>query len=116
MPRQFNAYEPDSIDCAALVTALGEDFGVIGRVETRYELDLVVAIARCHLLGSTEPNDIIVQAKVTRPLRSSASLFVAHYSALLDCWHQLDRGVLAASARPIERGWNGRPRTPRRRT
>jgi hypothetical protein len=38
------------------------------------------------------------------------------YSALLDCWHQLDRGVLAAAERPIDRGWDGRPRAPRRST
>jgi len=38
------------------------------------------------------------------------------YSALLDCWHQLDRGALAVASRPIVRRWDGRPEQPRRRT
>jgi len=116
MPRQFTSYEPDAIDCAALCTALGEDFSMVARVETRFELDKVIVVARCYQLGRTTAGEVIVQSLVARPVKSSASLFVAHYSALLDCWHQLDRGVLGAASRPIERGWNGRPHTPRRRT
>lgn len=116
MPRSFQGYEPDAIDCQHLCDALGEDFGMLCQVVIQFSADEVIAIGRCRSLGCAPDSPVIVQALVRRPLKGSSSAYVLIYSVLLDCWHQLDRGVLAAAGRPIEHGWSGRPQTPRRRT
>lgn len=115
MPRKYTAYEPDQIDCHALAAALGNDFSVIPMVETIYGVDHIITVVRCRRLGDMPDGGVVVQALVKIALRSTRSLYVMQYSALLDCWHQLDRGVLAVADCPIERGWDGRPRTPHRR-
>lgn len=116
MPRNFHGYEPDGLDCAAIVSAIGDDFGQLATIGVTFSLDEVIVIVRCRRLVPEKENPVTVQALCRRPIKHAGSAWVMQYSALLDCWHQLDRGVLAASARPIERGWNGRPHTPRRRT
>ena len=115
MPAKYTAYEPDQIDCQALASALGNDFSVIPMIETVYGVDHIITIVRCRRLGGMPDGEIVVQAMVKVPLRLTRSAYVQQYSALLDCWHQLDRGVLAVADCPVERGWDGRPRTPRRR-
>jgi hypothetical protein len=116
MPRKYQGYEPDAIDCNALSTSLGEDFGVIAELATRYERDQVVVICTTRKIAEAPTGAVQVQALVRAPLRSAKSLFTMQYSALLDCWHQLDRGALAVASRPIVRRWDGRPEQPRRRT
>jgi len=116
MPRQFGGYEPDQLDCATLSLALSVDFGMMPEVKTTYSGDLVTVTCKCRILATDPDGPVIVQAIDRLPLKSRKSLYVMHYTVMLDCWHQLDRGTLAASTRPIERGWNGRPQTPRRRT
>lgn len=115
MPQQQHYYEPDAVDCYHLVAALGEDFGCVPEVETIYSLDRVEVRVRVHKLGQPGGDAVQVQARITRPLRQCRNLFVMQYSALLDCWHQLDRGVLGVARAPAVFGWNGRPETPRRR-
>lgn len=116
MPRHFGGYEPDQVDCQTLSLALSSDFGMLPEITTRYGADEVTVICKCRHLGALDPEDVIVQAKDSIPLKQHKSLYVMHYTVMLDCWHQLDRGVLAAAARPIVRGWDGRPQQPRRRT
>ena len=116
MPRQFGGYEPDQLDCGTISLALSTDFGMLPDVRTTYHGDLVTVTCKCRIVGSDPDGAVIVQAIDRIPLKNHKSLYVMHYTVMLDCWHQLDRGVLAAGARPIERGWNGRPQTPRRRT
>jgi hypothetical protein len=116
MPRQFEGYEPDQLDCNSLSIALSVDFGMMPEVKTTYSGDLVTVTCKCRILATDPDGPVIVQAITRIPLKTRKSLYVMHYTVMLDCWHQLDRGTLAASARPIERGWNGRPQTPRRRT
>lgn len=115
MPRPFTGYEPDAIDCNTLVNAIATDFGLVSEVSTEYGRDQVRVIVRCRPLGGEHAGVVQVQAMASAPLRTAKSLYIYQYSALLDCWHQCDRGVLTAAARPIERGWDGRPRTPARR-
>jgi hypothetical protein len=115
MPRQYTAYEPDQIDCQALAAALGNDFSVVPMVETVYGIDHIVTVVRCRKLADMADGKVCVQAMVKIPLRTTRSLYVMQYSALLDCWHQLDRGVLAVADTPVMRDWTGRPQTPRRR-
>lgn len=114
MPQPKHYYEPDAIDCSAMATALSEDFSVICELKTQYERDLVLVVARCYEIGGEEPGLVQVQAMVQAPCKARKSLYTLQYSAMLDCWHQLDRGNLAAASRPIERGWSGRPTVPRR--
>jgi len=116
MPRQFEGYEPDQLDCNTLSIALSVDFGMMPEVKTTYSGDLVTVTCKCRILATDPDGPVIVQAITRLPLKTRKSLYVLHYTVMLDCWHQLDRGTLAASTRPIERGWNGRPQTPRRRT
>lgn len=116
MPRKYTPYEPDQIDCQAIAASLGNDFGVVPMVETVYGVDHIITIVRCRKLGALPDGAVTVQAMVKIALRTTRSLYVMQYSALLDCWHQLDRGVLAVAETPIMRGWDGRPRTPRRST
>lgn len=116
MPQRPHMHEPDAIDCNTMVQALWEDFGVIYDLETRYELDTVVVICKTYKLREVEAGVVQVQALVKAPLKSRRSLYTLQYSALLDCWHQLDRGVLAVAQTPIERDWNGRPQKARRST
>lgn len=115
MPRQFTAYEPDAIDCDQITSSIAQEFGCVAELTTTYALDKVQTICRCWKFDGDAGRVVQVQSMASRSLKTNQSLFVQHYSVLLDCWHQLDRGVLAAASRPVERGWNGRPRTPRRR-
>jgi hypothetical protein len=115
MPRRFGGYEPDQIDCATISVALSSDFSVMPEVKTTYSGDLVTVTCRCRMLGMDPDGAVIVQAIDRVPLKARKSLYVMHYSVMLDCWHQLDRGTLAAATRPIERGWDGRPQQPRPR-
>lgn len=115
MPRSFNGYEPDAIDCDQLVRSLAEDFGVLCKLEVSYGLDKIQTIARCYRPADASPALPVVQALVSRPVKGAPSHYVAQYSALLDCWHQLDRGALAVAGVHVTRDWSGRPEVPRRR-
>jgi hypothetical protein len=114
VPKQQAYYEPDSIDCNTLVQAIGEDFGCVCAIDTVYELDQVRTTVRVYRLGERAAGVVQVQAVVKAPLKARKSLYTMQYSALLDCWHPLDRGVLAVAQKPMEREWNGRPKAPRR--
>lgn len=114
MPRRYEGYAPDQLDCNTMVTSIARDFGLMSVIETRYERDQVVVLVRCYAPGGAAADVVQVQALVRAPLRTAKSLYIMQYSALLDCWHQCDRGVLAVAQTPIERGWDGRPRTPGR--
>lgn len=114
MPRQFNSYEPDAIDCNAMWSALCNDFAVIPVITTTYARDKVVVIAKCYKIAGDDEGVVQVQAMVSAPLKAAKSGYVMQYSVLLDCWHQCDRGVLAAATRPVERNWIGRPQVPAR--
>jgi len=116
MPRQYTAYEPDQRDCEVMVRALGQDFSLMPLIETMYTQEQVIVIVRCRRVADFDADKIACQALVKAPIRTARSLYSMQYSALLDCWHQSDRGVLGVADRPIERGWDGRPRQPRRST
>lgn len=115
MPSKMHYYEPDQIDCNTMVTALGGDFGALPTITTTYERDKVEVVVKCTKVRETTPGLVSVQAKVSAPLRTARSLYSMQYSALLDCWHQYDRGTLAVDKTPISYSWQGRPQTPRRR-
>lgn len=112
MPRQFTSYEPDALDCNTMVTAIASDFGLIAEITTQYVRDKVQVVVRCRPIGGESAGVVQVQALVTAPLKTAKSLYIYQYSALLDCWHQCDRGVLGAAQRPVERDWRGRPQVP----
>jgi len=112
MPRKFNAYEPDAIDCNTMWSAICHDFGVIPSLSVAYERDRVVIICKCYKVAGEEPNVVQVQAMATKAQKGAGSQYAMQYSVLLDCWHQLDRGVLGAKTRPIDYSWNGRPQVP----
>jgi hypothetical protein len=114
VPQRINYHIPDAIDCNTLVTALGNDFSVLPNIESRYERDQVVVVVRCYKISQPGGDQVQVQAIVRSPLRGARSAYQMQYSALLDCWHQLDRGLLAVAKTPIEYGWNGRPQRPLR--
>lgn len=112
MPNSQHYYSPDAIDCDRLCHSLGEDFGCFARLEVEYALDYITVICRVYKGAGEQPGVVQVQSIVRAPLKSKRDLYVMHYSALLDCWHQLDRGVLAVATAPIEHYWNGRPKVP----
>lgn len=116
MPRVQHYYEPDQLDCNTLVTALGNDFGVLPEITTEYARDEVLVVVKCRKYGQPGGDAVQVQALVRRPLRAAKSLYTMQYSALLDCWHQLDRGTLGVAKTPVEYSWNGRPQVPGRHT
>lgn len=116
MPNKQAYYEPDAVDCNLLVTSLHSDFGVIPFLTTSYERDQVVVICTCRKACEAPDGVVQVQALIRAPQKARRSLYVMQYSALLDCYHQLDRGVLGVAQTPIERQWNGRPKVPGRRT
>jgi len=116
MPRKMEYYAPDQLDCNAMVSAIGNDFGLSCEITTEYGRDQVVVLVRCLVPGKLPDRVVQVQALVRAPLKTAKSPYTMQYSALLDCWHQCDRGVLGAAPRPIDHGWNGRPEMPRRRT
>jgi hypothetical protein len=112
VPRLQHYYEPDALDCNQCVTAIATDFGCLVEIDTRYERDKVTVIVKARLIGGVDNNVVQVQSLVSSPLKGAKSLYVLQYSAILDCWHQLDRGVLGVAQTPIERHWNGRPQQP----
>lgn len=116
MPRKIEFYTPDQLDCNTMVSAIGNDWGLVAEIVTRYELDYVIVVVRLRKTRPESSDPVVCQAMVKAPLKTAKSLYAMQYSALLDCWHQCDRGVLAAATRPIEHGWNGRPQQPRRHT
>lgn len=115
MPRKFTAYEPDAVDCNTMAHAISNDFGLIPEVTTTYAHDKVQIVVRCRTPAVEGAGVVQVQALVAAPLKTAKSLYIYQYSALLDCWHQCDRGVLGAAQRPIERDWRGRPIVPAKR-
>lgn len=115
MPRHIEFYTPDQLDCNTMITAIGGDFGGVCEITTEYTRDQVITVVRVRKISSQSTDLPLVQAMVKVPLKTAKSLYQYQYSALLDCWHQMDRGVLGAAARPIEHGWNGRPQQPGRR-
>ena len=115
MPRKINYHEPDAIDCNTMVSAIGSDFNCQCDITTSYERDQVVVLVRCYTLQQKASGVVQVQALSRAPLRTARSLYTMQYSTLLDCWHQLDRGVLSAATRPIEHDWSGRPKQPAKR-
>ena len=115
MPNKQAYYEPDQIDCDNLSSAIRGDFRVNPTLEVTFSLDMVLVVCRCYVPAIERPEKPIVQALSRFPLKARRSLYVAVYAVLLDCWHQMDRGVLAAADRPMPRDWSGRPRTPARR-
>lgn len=115
MPRKFTSYEPDAIDCATVQSAIGNDFGLYVEVTTSYALDRVTVIAKCRPVCDYPAGVVQVQALVTAPLKTAKSLYVMQYAAMLDCWHQCDRGVLGVAQTAVQRGWDGRPYTPAKR-
>ena len=115
MPRLNAHYEPDQMDCNTMITSIARDFGLTAEISTEYTRDRVWAFVRCKQPSADRTGAVIVQAVVSAPLRTAKSLYIYHYAALLDCWHQMDRGVLAAATTPIVRGWDGRPKAPARR-
>jgi hypothetical protein len=112
MPRKFTAYEPDAIDCNTVMNAIANDFGLLAEVETRYHLDTVTVIVRCRSVPKEGPQLVQVQALASAPLKTAKSLYIYHYAALLDCWHQCDRRVLAVRGVDRQSDWNGRPQQP----
>jgi hypothetical protein len=112
VPNRQHYYEPDAIDCNTAVQSLAQDFGVVAELSTRYEYDQVVVICTTRKIAEAPSGVVQVQSLVRAPLKSKRNLYVMQYSALLDCWHQLDRGVLGVAQTPIERQWNGRPKVP----
>jgi hypothetical protein len=116
VPKKQAYYEPDAIDCNTMSNAIAQDFGCLCDITTRFELDQVIVLVRAYQVVSAEAKEVKVQALSRMPLRHARNLYTQTYGALLDCWHQLDRGVLGAETRPVERGWDGRPRQPVRRT
>jgi hypothetical protein len=115
VPRKFTSYEPDQIDCNTMVSSIAADFGLVAEIETQYARDRVWAFVRCRQPATDGKGLVQVQAVASAPLRTAKSLYIYQYAALLDCWHQCDRGTLAAATRPVDRGWDGRPKTPERR-
>lgn len=116
MPRRIEYHAPDAIDCYTIFHAIANDFGLLPEVETRYEHDQVLVIVRCRKPDAARAGMVQVQAMVKTPFKTAKSLWQYQYSAMLDCWHQLDRGLLGNATTPIVRDWNGRPRTPERST
>ena len=114
MPNKQQYYEPDAIDCNTVSYALRNDYSVSPDLTTTYNNDYVEVICRCRRVGGADNGVVQVQSLVRAALKSRRSLYVMQYSALLDCWHQLDRGVLGVAQTPIERSWQGRPIQPAR--
>lgn len=112
MPNKQHYYEPDAIDCNAMQTAIAEDFACLCEISTSYARDCVEVVVKCYKIGQATERVVQVQALVKSPLKGAKSLYILQYSALFDCWVQLDRGVLASAQRPIARNWNGRPSRP----
>ena len=115
MPRKFTAYEPDALDCNTLCTAIYGDFALLPTITVEYGRDKVTVIVKCYKVMGIEDRVVQVQAMASAPLQAQRSNYVLQYAALLDCWHQCDRGVLSVAQAPVLRGWDGRPRTPERR-
>jgi hypothetical protein len=92
-----------------------EEFGIECKIEVTFKLDKVVTLARCYRPAVTSDAVPVVQALSRRPIKGHGSAWVAIFSVMLDCWHQLDRGVLGARPPVVSHGWDRRPEVPRRR-
>jgi len=115
MPRPYTAYEPDQIDLNTMLTALGEDFGMRCVLNVEIARDVVITTAKCYRFLGDDDDGPAVVARHKVQLRGQKSAWIGLYAVALDCWHQLDRGLLGAAQTPVIRGWNGRPQRPRRR-
>lgn len=115
MPRAFTSYEPDQIDLNTMLTALAEDFGVLCELSIEIARDVVITTAKCYKITGDRDDGPSVVSRHKRALRGSFSAWIGLYACAMDCWHQLDRGVLGVAQTPVIRGWNGRPQRPRAR-
>jgi len=116
MPRKFEGYSPDAIDCYSQAVALGEDFGVLVWVSFTWEGDWVVATATCRRIAESPDGAVVVQARAKRPLKSRPDMALMAFTVMQDCWHQLDRGVLGVKPPAVTHSWSGRPHVARRST
>lgn len=114
MPQSQRYYEPDAIDCNTLSSSIRQEFGCDPIITVQFALDRVTVTCKCFRYGQPGGDMVQVQALVKAPLKNARSPYTMQYSALLDCWHQLDRGTLAVASKPVERDWNGRPKQPAR--
>lgn len=114
MPNKQHYYTPDAIDCNTCVSALASDFGVGVEILTSYERDMVQVVARTRRIAEGPQGVVQVQSLVRAPLKAKRDLYAMQYSALLDCWHQHDRGTLGVATAPVYRDWSGRPKQPER--
>jgi hypothetical protein len=114
VPNKQHYYTPDLIDCYTCWHAIRSDFGLQPILTTEYGRDEVLVICKVVTISGDNAGMVQVQSLVRAPFQSKRDLSVMQYGALLDCWHQLDRGVLAVAQTPIERTWQGRPTMPGR--
>ena len=116
MPRKFEAYAPDWIDVNSMLTALGADWGLLCEFQVKVERDFVQVVARCYSLAADLDAGVVVQALARRPIKSKPEIAVMAFATALDCWHQMDRGVLGAKSPGVVHDWSGRPHVARRST
>jgi len=114
MPRKEDYYAPDQIDAYNQVRAIGDDFGCISEVSIRFDNGNITVLCTCREVAKSPDGPVVVQALVRRPEKNAREVWVMVFSALQDCWHQLDRGVLAAAPPKTAYGWGGRPVVRRR--
>ena len=113
MAKGVQMHAPDWIDVNSQVTAIGEDFGCITRFDVRTERDMLTVVARAYRIAGDDTDKPVVQALASRPLRSRPDAAIMCFSTALDCYRQLDSGVLGARDRGITHKWNGRPHIAR---
>lgn len=114
MPRKFEGYEPDAIDCDTQVRALAEDFMCVSTQSVEFALDTVVVVTRVYKVADYPNGQVAVQSRLSRPLKSRPQLYTMLFAGLQDCWHQLDRGVLGAKPPAVSHDYHGRPNIARR--
>lgn len=114
MPGKFPIHTPDAIDVNTMVTALGQDFGLVTRWTVTCERDVLTVICRTYHVKDYPDGVPAWQSLQHRPLKSRPDAVLMCYQTALDCWHQADRRGCLQGRQVVVNAWNGRPERPGR--
>jgi len=107
---------PDMLDVENMCASLGETYGVVCYFSLRIRNQKVELIGKTVTTPYTPDAPVVHVALQTWAVQLPKDLPAAMYTIAFDLWCQHDGGGATAAKRGAPYGWDGRVKTPRRRT
>lgn len=107
---------PDAYDTFNMVSAIGEQFGLVVEFTCRYYADYVQVVARAYRPSIEGNGPVTHQALVKYKYGHKADRAQHEFTLAFDLWCQLDGGGATAAQRGATHDWQGRVQVPRQRS